>query len=387
MSRSAPPPGSDESLSSLLLGSAPPSDDAASTHSKHPASEGSSSPHNLIATLHVLNVHVQHLWARLDAIRSGIVALEQSGGLINQTIKLIRPLIGVLNVDSDLLPTHSDSIARITNAWHTIIASPVITPPSGTTIEAQEQLKQIALLEIECRSIIYWSSYIPAPERIAEWLNELRPGYAILFHDIFKDEIPFIDDRQKLLGVLANAPQLIAKSGGLIDGETGVIYRYEIDSRKRWRSVGWVGLALVAATSLIALAGLYLPLAGTNGPGLLVQGWFAALVGIVIHLGVTTVKRLRNAGASAMVLPVDRFSIDINAKLGVILLRIGMLFVAYLGLMAGGLLASNAGNLAGFLFSALLAGYSLDSVVDLLSASLDQQAAAQFSGLKSQPRI
>ncbi len=367
----------------ILLGGAPPIDDALVAGPAQAATTTPASADALISLLRLLNVHVQHLWARLDVVRSGAASLDRSAGLIAQAAATIQPLMTALASAADVFPSQADSLARITNAWGAVAASPVLAPPPAAPLDAQAQLKEIALIEGECRTIIYWTAYLTATGRLKEWLETLRPGYAVLFHDIFKDEIPFADDRQQLLRVLAASPQLLSGTGGLVDGETGVVYRYEVDARKRWLSVGWAALALVAATLLVIGAG-QLTLLASAGSANLALGWAGALAGVLVHLSVTAAKRLRAGGAGQVVLPVDRLSIDVSAKLGSILLRIGMLLLAYLGLVAGGLIAVDTTRLADFLFSAFLAGYSLDSMIDLLSARLDQQAAAQVNGLKSQ---
>lgn len=365
-----------------LLGGTPPISGELPVIPTRPLAGPPSTMAELVALLRLVNVHVQDLWSRLDLVRSGAASLDRSAGLIATTVTALDPLMDALSATP--FPSQADSLARITNAWRALTASPVLAPPSNAPLDAQGQLKEIALVEGECRTIIYWTAFLTAGSRLEEWLATLRPGYAIPFHDIFRDEVPFAEERQRLLQVLAATPKLLAGSGGLIDGESGIVYRYEVDDRKRWAAVGWVVVALFAATFVVVLVGLYTPLAGSSGAPALLLGWGAALAGVVVHLGVTAAKRLRAGGASAVVFPVDRLSIDVSARLGAILLRIAMLLFAYVGLVAGGLVAANSGGSSNFLFSALLAGYSLDSVVDLLSARFDQQSAAQINGLKSQ---
>jgi hypothetical protein len=73
----------------------------------------------------------------------------------------------------------------------------------------------------------------------------------------------------------------------------------------------------------------------------------------------------------------------VNVKLGIILLRILMALIAFFALVyASGLPGKE--ELGTFLLNALLVGYSLDSVVDLFGAGMDQRAAAQQATLKTQ---
>jgi hypothetical protein len=324
----------------------------------------------LVARLRLLNIHTQHLWARLEQVRDGAAALDASATLITQAAMRIQQLCDDLEAAIPTMAGQADSLARLTNAWRAAGASPLLSMPDAVGLDAQQQLKELALVEGELRAIIYWTAYLTAAQRLSEWLAQLRPGYALRFDDIFRDEVPSTEDRQQLLRALASTPQLLAPIGGMIDPEQGVVYRYEVETNRRWRSVGWAALALLAATVLVAGVGLIAPQADAVGVAVLAQGWVAALIGVIVHSGVTTTKRLRTSGGT-LALPVDRLSIEVNARLGQILLRIAMLLVAYLGLVSGGLITFETSG-AGFLFSAFLTGYSLDSVIDLLSARFER---------------
>jgi hypothetical protein len=68
----------------------------------------------------------------------------------------------------------------------------------------------------------------------------------------------------------------------------------------------------------------------------------------------------------------------LDAKLGQVIFKILLTVVGLLGLVFA------AGIENAKFFNAFLVGYSLDSVIELLSATLDQKAGARIAALKQQ---
>ena len=70
------------------------------------------------------------------------------------------------------------------------------------------------------------------PERV---VVQEQAGYYVPFHEVFDDELSVYEDRVKLLKYLKFAPQTLAN--GLVDVDTGLIYRYTPDARGHVRGV------------------------------------------------------------------------------------------------------------------------------------------------------
>ena len=238
------------------------------------------------------------------------------------------------------------------------------------------------LLDTQCRRIMYWTGYKTVPHRLQWWLDATKPGYAIPFHAVFENELSDAEDRQKVLQFLAWTPT--TTPGGIIDLDSGLVYRYDQRLLRQAVSLVLVVVVLALATSLVYIAGKLPPLnefalAWTT----LFMEWVAVLIGTVVHIGVGTAKRMRAQGENSAVLPVSKFWIVLNAKEGFILLRIFMALIGFFTLvftsgMTGGF------EIGPFLLNSLLVGYSLDSVVDVFGTSMDQRVDVQHANLKKQ---
>jgi hypothetical protein len=106
--------------------------------------------------------------------------------------------------------------------------------------------------------------------------------------------------------------------------------------------------------------------------------WVALLSGVVVHVAVATGKRLQSQSELPPVLPVGDIPRMMSAKFGQIAFK---LLLAVIGLY-GSIFISGFGSVT--TFQAFLTGYSLDSVVELFGASMEQRATAQITTLKQQ---
>lgn len=112
--------------------------------------------------------------------------------------------------------------------------------------------------------------------------------------------------------------------------------------------------------------------------GLLLGGWFAVLAGVLVHLAVTTAKAGQAGAASPSALAVAQFTPRVNAFFGPILMKLLLALFAFFGLAFASDLATTT------YLSFFLAGYTLDSVVDLFGTTLEKRGSAQLSGLQQQ---
>ena len=272
---------------------------------------------------------------------------------------------------------NEDMLQHILNAWDKIKAFSVISGPA-TPPDAQQQLHELTLVSSLIDTIVYQCGYMTIPTRLSRWLKETRPGYYIPFHEVFKDEVPNAEDRDRLLRFMAWSPAEF--KDGYVDVDAGLVYKYSRNPIERVLSLVYMLLAFLITTGIVIWS------CTANLPGwplkpehigLLLPGWIFLLVGVVVHIGIGHIKDSRKQGLPALFAPGDIFFI-INARLSQIVLK---LFIALIGLF--GLVMTN--GISQFtLFSAFLVGYSLDSFVEMFGSSLSNQSASQLSNMQKQ---
>ena len=320
--------------------------------------------------LRELRTEVVDLQEILASVRRGEITVQAYADYIAKTMQDMKGLIGQIQ--------DGDAIRHLHNIWEQISICPLLARPQET-LSAQEQLHYLDALERQFRRLIFIVGYLTIPARLNHWLANARPGYYVPFHAVFEDEVPDPEDRLRILNYLKWSPQVIR--GGLVDAENGLIYRYD---RNPWARAGTMALLLagVAATIGIVIGLCYLPVG--NWPlapanvGTLLIGWAAVAVGLLVHVAVGTAKRAQAPGARPPILALGDLPLLLNARSGQILLKLLLTLVGLFGLAFG----AGVANLTPL--NAFLVGYSLDSVVELFGASLEQKAATQVAGLKKQ---
>lgn len=330
-----------------------------------------------LARLRELRAEVQDLQAVLESIRKGETTLKVYAGYIEKTKNDIAELMQDIG-QREIVHRLRNSIRHLYNILEQMNVSPLLIDPEGE-FDAQEQLHHLNTLDAQCRQLVYTVGVLTIPSRLNRWLASARPGYYIPFHSVFDDELPDLEDRVRVLNYLAWSPKVI--KGGLVDAANGLVYRYARSPRARLASF----LLLVAAFGLamgIVIGACYLPIEGwpiepKHLPTFLV-GWGAVLAGVIVHLGVGSVKRTQAQGGRPPIIAIGDLPLLINAKVGQILLKLLLTLVGFFGFV----FTAGVDNVTPL--NTLLVGYSLDSVVDMFGVSLEQQAAAQVATLKQQ---
>jgi hypothetical protein len=323
-----------------------------------------------VAILRQIRVQLQGLRAVLASVRSGETDLGQYSGYVANTRDHLQQL-----VDSLASGATDDTTSRIGELWRRACTVPLLAEPQTLPAEVQRQLQLISQLDSLWQEMIFWIGYATVPSRLVEWLDKAEPGDVIPFHTVFQDEIEDEADRARIFSFIAHAPEVLAVHGGIADLQNGMVLRYSPRFADQLKSLGWIalviGLASLACVSIAFVPPLSQPAAALP----LIVGWLAALLGGLLHLGIDMARQAQTLG-SGFGLPVGRLLPLLNARQGLILLRIGLLLVGYLALVyAGGTPDANAT----FLFNALLVGYSLDSAINLLGTRLDQASARRAS--------
>lgn len=326
------------------------------------------------AALGNLRAEVQDLQKILHLVGTGQASLSDHAGYIKKTTADISVIVGDLKEEGDWACT----IRHIRNLWEQMKSTPVLVDPA-TALPAQEQTRQLSLVASQIRDIVFQIGFLTIPNTLNMWLEESRPGHYVPFHDVFDDEIPDSADRTKLLDYLSWSPKGVP--GGLIDSDTGLVYRYSKDWGGRIVSYVLLAIAILAAVGIVA-GMAYIPTSGwpldPSNLSTLLVGWLAVVAGVIVHVGVGTAKSIQSKRGRPPVMAIGDLPLLVNAKLGQALLKVLMTLVGFLGLVfAAGIENTEP-------WSAFLVGYSLDSVVELFSASIEQKATTQLSSLKQQ---
>lgn len=319
-----------------------------------------------LKVLRSIRAEVLDLRTMLLGVREGEVSLAEQAQFVETTVAQVDELFG------GLAPT--EAVRRLENTWDHLRSLRILADPRRPA-SLRDQMTQLTAAEAALRSMLYKLALLTVPVRVNRWLAAARPGYALPFHEAFADEVPYRQDRERLLRMLSWAPGLVR--GGLVDPAAGLIRRH---SRRRGaRLASMAVLVAITAAAGAAAAGVGevpapdWPLAGV-GTAAAIAGWAAVLAGVATHAVVDTAKR-RPGGASRVGIPVGDVARYVDARLGTLILGVVLAFTAYLGFG----LVVGPGQLApanGFLL-----GYSLDSALGLLSATLDLRAQARLAEL------
>ena len=329
--------------------------------------------------LRELRAEIQDLNNLLSGIKLGQTSPKDSANYIKKTCTDVETLIKELSeMNRD---RRSDTVRHIFNLWEQMRENPILSSPEQDR-PAQDHLHDLSMLEGQAAQIVLSVGHLTIPHRLNVWLEKARPGYYLPFHLLFEDELPSLKDRVRVLNSIAWAPDSL--QNGIVSAENGLIYRYEKDRKARVISFLHIVFALFAATMLISFLCHFGTWVGmTNwllkpdyAPNLLF-GWGALLIGTLIHMAVSSVKRSQASGLPPVV-AINDWMLHLSARKGDILLKI---LIAIFGLFG---LAFTVGPGKVTPVNAFLIGYSVDSVVELFGTTIEQKAASQVSALKEQ---
>lgn len=336
-----------------------------------------------LRALRELGAVVLDLQALFQGIRDGSATLVTYEAYVQQAKTELQSLLDTIP-PKDFHSETSDAIRHLHNLWEQMSINPLMLNPAtfgsnGASV-LQEQLGHLNMLDDACDRILFQIGMLTIPQRLNDWLDFGRTGYYIPFHEVFAPEVPNYTDRLRVLRHLAWSPRLIRN--GLVDVSTGLIYRYSSNSTVRLLSMLWVVLTAVLATGLVYgstqlqnIAGWPL---GPDNASTMLAAWGALAAGIVVHGCITVAKRIQEQPQMPPALPIGDVARYADAKLGQSLLKIALALIGLFGLVF------SAGIAQATPLQAFLAGYTLDSVVELFGASIERRAVSQVAGLRQQ---
>lgn len=338
-------------------------------HTSEPPAE---TPTDWLVGLRELRAEVQNLQSLLLDVRDGKAALSTYAIYIEtnrqETEALFRVILSTVP-RSDVNLTHRACVRHIHNQWQILVCSKIVSQPA-TPLSAVEQVTELAMCDRLCDEMIAEIGRMTIPARLNDLLKEAWNGYLIPFHDLFSDELPRVEDREHLLRLLAATPRVI--KGGIVEPGSGLIFPYHENKAQRLAVCIALASAYLAATTLIWWAGTEagLPRLDGNSLGHPEINWLLVIAGVITHYAVDRTKG--NNGVKSI--PLGHLTAAIDARAGVIVMKGLLMLVGFFGLFF--LSPQPSGHLDYF-----LVGYSLDSFVGIVAASLDQRAATRGAAL------
>ncbi len=368
---------------------------------------------DLFDHLSEIRAELEDLQQILNNIRRGKTVIPTYVDYVKTTKRNLSELMDKVNF-SDEKPKEVANltivIRHLNNYWEQIQASPLIAEPQREPATSV-QLHYLDLLDEQIHGFIYNIAELTIPHQINHWTKTSKPGYFIDFHEVFARDLPFPEDRDRLLNIIGRTPHMTP--GGFVDIDNGRIYCYSTNPWRRLLSVGLLVLALAIATGIVAASCLINKNNSiTNWPlneGDLTQmlvAWAAILIGMGVHVLVGSAKRSKTKHGMPSVL-MDLILI-VDARFGEILMKLVLGLIGLFGLVIisssklpwlnfissfleqttsaaekatpGDVDAAHKALLAQVTpLNAFLVGYSLDSIIELFGTSME--GASQVKSL------
>lgn len=380
-----------------------------------------------------LRTVVQHICSFLKDEVDVSEGSTKGANLLPRADALVDRLVWVDSTDEN----QSEFVRRIGLAWDELRNDDFFSPDTVASEKPPKAPNDIGRkrghLRTLCDQIILYIAYITTPSELSIWLDHVRPGEHLSFKTRFRNDIPAAADQEAILEWLGAGDRQL--TNGLIDVGSGFIYKtrppgwpqrrdliwvlsslvlfsfivmlaIKLDSgsvdERKWPHVptgfvfsrdvgfhGWVNdqyKANLPAFDFVTAPMVFLPqfdwLPGVDPPGSgLFWGWILVLVGMLLHWLVTFGKNQQSAEPPRY--STERLLPHVSAHKVRIIRRFATAVLAWfvvtltLSFQAGGSLSA-----ADYL-TFVLAGYTVDSVTDLIAPFLDQRSGQRTAEAKT----
>jgi hypothetical protein len=354
-----------------VLDRRPPSPEAgalASTAQAPAGPAGGATASEELDVLRQLRAEIQGLQVLLQRIREGQATLLTYAPYVEENGAEIDLMIGDIVAWPTRRVVQADDVRFLQNQWQALSCSPVIVRP-GEPMLAEEQVKELAMCDLLCSQMVTRIGNCTIPARLNAWLVAGSNGHFLPFHDLFMDEMPRLEDRQRLLRLLASAPGMI--HGGIVEPKSGLILPFH--HRKRTRVMMCLFLLFLYMTATLGIWKL-----GASGwqevpPVQPVFCWLLVVLGFLTHYAIERGKTGDGGGYAAI--PLGRPTCVIDARAGAILLKGVLMLIGFFALV---LLYETPGVLDFF-----LVGYGLDSFIGIVSTTLERRGSTRGAELQN----
>jgi hypothetical protein len=303
------------------------------------------------------------------ALQEGRKIFSHTDTQIKRLFKSIRNL---MEQHPRLYDWASDEITHVENVWMRVSLNWLDVLQKIPPLEDDKFKRQITKASELLDELILQIGKLTIPIRINQHLEELRIGQTLEFHLEFSDELPKLEDRQKILRHLQSHPEVI---DGVVDPESGLIY-HASPRKMRWLlSYILIVMFISIGVLLIFLLRTWNILPASQSLGDLMRGYFAIIIGGIAHVGIDALKQARtNKGQSFTAL--EDWLLWIHVKELSIIVGIVSLWVGFIGLVF------SVQNLDWPI--AFFVGYSIDSFMDLFLQRFNKTASEAKEAIREQ---
>jgi hypothetical protein len=241
-------------------------------------------------------------------------------------------------------------------------------------------LRSVQLARPQMSRVIVATATYTIPNRLNQWLAQTRPGRSLNFKSMFVNELPGDAERAEVLRQIDEAPGEI---NGIVDLATGTVVAFSPKASRRRLSylleIATLILGGVITYFVIGVAKGYLVVdssgihpvdqAAETALASLVSILFAFVGGAALHFIVNLLKARQGASGSSQWATVDDWLIWVHAReMRIVTSIVGLWFVF-------GSLVFIFPNESLDTLGAFFAGYSFDSLIDLVINRFDAFAA------------
>jgi hypothetical protein len=322
-----------------------------------------------LTNLHLNIADVAKTWQAVQ-----MPAYQRHDAHVKDLFAMLRKLMednpGLLDRDGDAIITMENIWERVDPQWPRF--------PENKDPDENAMLAQIAEVDAILCEVIRAAEKLTLPDRVNDRLRELRVGQTINFHAEFSDELPELAARMMALSYLHDHPLIIL---GVVDVESGLIYRASSNIWQRRLSPIYIALPAIWGGVLVYLGYTFLPLLKGNVPHNFndvlpyVIVYISVIAGGFAHTAVDTVKQYRTNKEQTFTALGDLL-MWIHVKQGPIIAGILLLWMGFVGFIV-----SQQGT---DWEAAFFIGYSVDSFVDLFLQRFTSVASTRTSAMRTQ---
>jgi hypothetical protein len=297
------------------------------------------------------------------------ILTEHASPAVTRHLETLRTL---MENTAPLYQQDGSEITAIEHEWARVAPNWPTCPESGQPLDVHTMLTQIDEVEqILCQVVIHVEK-LTLPDRVNSQLELMRVGQAIDFQAEYSDEIPTLQAQTLALNYLYDHPLLVQ---GIVDVEKGLIYHVSPNPVRRAASIIGNLLAVILGGALVWLFyQFHVFPANLTLEGLL-TAYISVMIGGAAHYTVNAVKQFRTNPGKTLTVVGDGllwFHVkEVTVFWGILTLIVGFSGIVFL-------------NLGTDLWTAFFAGYSIDSVIDLVLLRFADVSSTRLDTLKTQ---
>ena len=298
------------------------------------------------------------------------ILTEHASPTVQRHLEALRTLME--SVDPNLYRQDGSEITAIEDEWARVAQHWPTCPADGQPLDVHTMLTQIdAVEDVLCEVVIHVEK-LALPDRVNSQLKVMRVGQTIDFQAQYADEIPTLEAQTLALNYLCDHPLMVQ---GLVDVENGLIYRTSPNPLRRAASILGNILAIILGGALAVLFYQFHVFPKDLALQELLTAYTSVMIGGAAHYIVNAVKQFRTNPGKTLTVVGDGllwFHIkEVTVFWGILTLFVGFLGIVFL-------------NLGTDLWTAFFAGYSIDSVIDLVLLRFADVSSTRTDTLKKQ---